>query len=37
MGNAGRALVKQEYDWQEILDKWVRTYEAARDRVAVMV
>lgn len=37
MGEAGRAFVEREYDWQAILDKWVRTYEAVRDRVAVMV
>jgi len=37
MGESGRKLVEREYDWQAILDKWVLTYRAALDRVAVMV
>ena len=37
MGKAGRALVEREYNWQAILDKWVRTYEAVRDRAVAMV
>ncbi|MHC4695996.1 MAG: glycosyltransferase family 4 protein [Planctomycetota bacterium] len=37
MGEAGRALVERDYDWQVILDKWVCTYEAVRERLAVMV
>ncbi|MFQ5591160.1 MAG: glycosyltransferase family 4 protein, partial [Phycisphaerae bacterium] len=37
MGEAGRALVAREYDWQVILDRWVCVYEAARDRVTPMV
>ena len=37
MGDAGRALVEREYEWQGILDKWVRTYEAALDRTCATV
>ncbi len=37
MGEAGRRMVVQEYDWQGIPEDWVRMYEAARDRVAAMV
>ncbi len=31
MGVAGREMVEREYNWQTILDKWVTTYEKARD------
>ena len=31
MGAAGREMVEREYNWQTILDKWVTTYEKARD------
>ncbi|MCH9034882.1 MAG: glycosyltransferase [Planctomycetes bacterium] len=37
MGEAGRRMVEREYEWGGILDKWVRTYETARDRVAAVV
>ena len=32
MGQAGRRMVEQEYDWQTNLDRWIPTYEAALDR-----
>ena len=31
-GEAGRAWVRAEFDWERILDRWVETYERARDR-----
>ena len=37
MGDAGRQMVEREYEWGGILDKWVRTYEKARDRVTVVI
>jgi len=36
MGDAGRSLVEREYEWQGILDKWVKTYETAAGRVAAV-
>jgi len=37
MGDAGREFVQRDYDWQEILDKWVTTYGKALDRRAIAV
>ena len=37
MGDAGREFVQRHYNWQENLDKWVTTYEAALDRRSVLV
>ncbi|UCF35076.1 MAG: glycosyltransferase family 4 protein [Phycisphaerales bacterium] len=37
MGRAGREMVERDYDWQEILDRWVDAYRLALDRAAVMV
>jgi len=37
MGRAGRQVVEREYDWEDILDRWVTTYEQALDRACVMV
>ncbi len=32
MGSEGREMVAREYDWNVILDNWVRTYEQVIDR-----
>ncbi len=37
MGLAGRAMVQREYDWNTILDRWVETYQEARERAMCMV
>jgi len=34
MGAAGRSMVARDYEWNGILDEWVRTYARARDRFA---
>ena len=35
MGEAGRAWVRAEFDWEQILDRWVETYERVCDRSPV--
>jgi glycosyltransferase involved in cell wall biosynthesis len=37
MGENGRRMVIEEYDWHKTLGDWVRTYETALDRASVMV
>lgn len=37
MGEVGRELVERHYNWDVILDEWVRAFERAVDRVAIMV
>ncbi len=36
MGNAGREMVRRQYEWDTILDKWMSTYTAALDKCCVM-
>ncbi len=37
MGDEGRRFVAERFEWSDILDEWVTTYERVRERKAVMV
>jgi glycosyltransferase involved in cell wall biosynthesis len=36
MANAGRAMVETDYDWADLLSRWIAFYESVREGAAVM-
>ncbi len=37
MGQTGRQMVEQQYNWENLYDQWVKLYEKALDKTAVMI
>lgn len=37
MGSAGRSMVEQRFDWEQIYDPWITLYEKALDQATVMM